>query len=416
MNILHLSTYHATGGAGLAARRLNEALVGQGVNSWMLVPQTDRDEPHVAGLAQTPWQRRLAFARFALDRLSFWPYERDKSVRFAFSPARVGADVSQHPLVRQADVLHLHWTQFGFLSLHSMESLFRLGKPIVWTLHDMWAFTGGCHYSGSCERYQTHCQHCPFLRRPADHDLSFRIFEQKKALFQQAPLTFVTPSQWLGQLLHQSELAGHFSRHVLPNPIDTSRFRPADDRVAVRRQLALPVDKRLLLFGSFNTSDPRKGFRYVVEALNRVKDQLLDTELVVFGKSDGAALASLPLPVHCLGSVSSEERMIALYQAADALVIPSLEDNFPNTVIESLACGTPVIGFRTGGIPEQIRHQQTGYLAQSGSSDDLAAGIRWVLDQMPADGLRRQATESVQPLGYPTVANQFRALYGGLIR
>ncbi|WP_128543034.1 glycosyltransferase family 4 protein [Larkinella soli] len=411
MRILHLSTFHTTGGAGIAARRLNEALVRNGLDSQLLVPQTDRPEPQVTGLAETPLQRKTALARFALDRLSFWLHERDKTVRFAFSPARVGSDLSRHPLVQQADVLHLHWTQFGFLSLDGMRKLFSLGKPVVWTLHDMWAFTGGCHYSGTCERYRTHCQHCPFLRRPAEHDLSYRVFERKKAVFANVPLTFVTPSRWLSDLLKTSALAGGFPVEVLPNPIDTKRFQPSPDRADIRRQLNLPVDRRLLLFGSFNTADPRKGFRYVQEALRKAKNNLPDTELMVFGKTGPETDAALPLPVHSLGSVSSEEQMIRIYQAADAFVIPSLEDNFPNTVIESLACGTPVVGFATGGIPEQITHLRTGYLAEPKSSDDLAAGLIWLLNETDPAMVRTQAADSVKPLDYAVMAERFGSLY-----
>ncbi|WP_234735037.1 glycosyltransferase family 4 protein [Tellurirhabdus bombi] len=417
LNILQLSTYHTSGGAGIAARRLNEALVRAGQNSWMLVPQTDRPEPHVAGLAETTLERKMAFARFALDRLSFWPYEKSKAERFAFSPARVGTDISRHPLVQQADILHLHWTQFGFLGLSDMSKLFRLGKPVVWTLHDMWAFTGGCHYSRGCAHYQTHCHHCPFLRNPGAHDLSYRLFEKKVELYHNAPLTFVTPSKWLSKSLKVSHLGQPFPVHVLPNPIDSNRFQPAQDRQVVRRQLGLPLDKKLLLFGSFNTQDPRKGFRYIQEALQLQKDRLPDTEIVIFGKSNPEIVNALPLPVTNLGSITSEEKMIAVYQAADVLLIPSLEDNFPNTIIESLACGTPVLGFRTGGIPEQIMHRQTGYLAQLASAEDLAQGLHWLLTQADLPIMRQNAARHIHSwLSYEAMASEFTELYQNLLK
>ncbi|WP_266368066.1 glycosyltransferase family 4 protein [Tellurirhabdus rosea] len=415
MNILQISTYHATGGAGIAARRLNEALNRAGEASRLLVPQTDFDEPQVTGLAESVFGKKLALARFALDRLTFLPYERDKRDRFQFSPARIGTDISRHPLVRGADVLHLHWTQFGFLSIAGLKKLFGLGKPVVWTLHDMWAFTGGCHYSRGCDHYRTHCRQCPFLRHPGERDLSYRIFEEKTKLFADAPLTFVTPSQWLADLLRSSALAGHFPVQVLPNPIDTTRFRPAADPLAVRQTLGLPADKKLLLFGSLNTEDPRKGFRYVQAALAMLKKELSDTALVVFGKTNPDALSRLALPVHNLGSIASEEKMIRVYQATDALLMPSLEDNFPNTIIESLACGTPVVGFRTGGIPEQIQHRETGWLAEPQSAADLARGLRWVLDEADRPSMRQRAAAFVeQEIRYEVVSQQFRKLYSGL--
>ena len=415
MNVLHLSTYHATGGAGIAARRLNDALNRAGIPSQMLVPQTDFDEPTVRALATTPLQKKWALARFAVDRLTFLPHEKNKQDRFQFSPARVGTDLSRHPLVRQADVLHLHWTQFGFLSIAGLKKLFRLGKPVVWTLHDMWAFTGGCHYSRGCDRYQTHCAHCPFLRRPGARDLSYRIFEEKIRLFANAPLTFVTPSRWLAGLLRSSALAERFPVQVLPNPIDTAHFKPAADRPAVRQRLGLPTDKKLLLFGSLNTADPRKGFRYVQEALTNASQHLTDTELVVFGKASPEVMRQLALPVHALGPIASPDQMRAVYQAADALLMPSLEDNYPNTIVESLACGTPVVGFRTGGIPEQIRHRETGWLAEPRSADDLARGLRWLLEEADRVALRQHAAAFVEKhVSYEAVGPQFRALYAAL--
>lgn len=392
----------------MAARRLLAALRRHGTEAHLLTQE--RHGPAQDGLvplADTPGERRLALARFAAERAVWWLHERDASVRWAFSPAPLGADLARHPLVRQADVLHLHWTNFGFLSLNGLEKLLRLGKPVVWTLHDQWAFTGGCHYSRGCERFKTHCRQCPFLRRPGDRDLSARIFEKKRKALENAPLTVVACSDWLAGEARQSALLGGFPVHSIPNPIDTTVWQPTD-RAAARQTLGLPQDKKLVLFGAGNLRDERKGFQFLAEAMRGVNG----AELVVFGKADPSALAMLPFPVHHLGVLSSENGLIAAYNAADALAVPSLEDNLPNTIVEALACGTPVVAFATGGIPEMILPEKTGWLAPLRDADALAEGLRWALFAEKSNA-RREAARAFALKNYAeaAVAAQYQAVY-----
>ncbi len=420
MKITLISTYHRNGGAGVAATRLHHALLKQGVDSTLLVVEATAPEPSVVPLVHNFLSEKAAFARFAGERLAFLPYERDKNIRFQFSPARVGADLSQHPAVQQADILHLHWITFGMLSVSGLQKLFALKKPIVWTMHDMWAFTGGCHYSRGCDHYQTHCHHCPYLRNPGEHDLSYRVFEEKLSAFANAPLTMVSPSAWLANLARSAALTKPFQTHLIPNPIDTDVFKPAD-KLALRQKLGLPTDAPLLLFGSANTADPRKGFAYFLEALNNLKTNQLDPEpaVLLFGKTAPETIDTLPFPVHSLGVLTNDADIVAAYNAADALVVPSLEDNLPNTIVEALACGTPVIAFNMGGIPEMIRHQKTGYLAQTGSVQELADGLRWLLNQTPEQ--RTELSQNARQFALTryaeaTVARQYLDLYQGVLR
>ncbi len=425
MNVTLINTYQSSGGAAVACRRLAVALNNHQVPTTLLVQEQSRPEGFVVPVAHTYLQKKAAFARFAMDRLSFYFHEKSKNVRFAFSPSRVGIDISRHPAVMEADVLHLHWIHFGFLSLASLAKLFALGKPIVWTLHDMWAMTGGCHYSGTCTHYLSHCHHCPFLKNPSVRDLSYRVFEEKKILFQNAAIQFVTCSQWLAGEAMSSTLLKGFPVRAIPNPIDTNVYRPLD-KVAIRQKLGLPVDKNLLLFGAMNTQDPRKGFAYLEQALHRLAQKPLPagqadnaekdkTQLVIFGKADADVLASLPFRVHDYGSVTGDAALVELYNACDAMVLPSLEDNLPNTVMEALACGTPAVAFRTGGLPELIDHQQNGYLADYRSVDDLARGIEYVLETGNQPLLRQHARQSVlSRFTEETVARQYAALYDAL--
>ncbi|KAB7732214.1 glycosyltransferase [Rudanella paleaurantiibacter] len=419
MKVTLLSTYHLNGGAGVAATRLHRALRKAGTPSTLLVEQESTPEPGVIGLANGTLGRQWATARFALDRLSFVPYEKDKSVRFHFSPAIVGVNLSGHPAVDQADVLHLHWTNFGFLSLSGLQKLVRSGKPIVWTLHDMWAFTGGCHYARGCMHFRHECGQCPYLRRPGPHDLSNRVFGQKLDILHRADrLHIVTPSRWLAQEALSSRLLGRFPVTTIPNTLDQGVFRPIGKAEAQRR-LGLPDTGRpRLLFGSFNTTDPRKGFRYFADALHRLhtRQPTLQPEILVFGKGAAQDAAALPYPTRQLGVLTDDADIVAAYNAADALVVPSLEDNLPNTIVESLACGTPVVGFRTGGIPELIGHTQTGYLSAIGSADELADGLAFVLNHPTPSELRQQARQFAQHhLAEDVVAQAHLRLYQTLL-
>jgi len=433
MNVVHLSTYHRFGGAAVAANRLHRALLGAGrsdgsVESTMLVGTSNRQETHqpdtsVIYLANNFLAEQTAFGRFVAERLYFLPFERDRSVRFQFSPAVFGANLNFHPAIQQADVLHLHWINFGFLSIDTLRDLFALGKPVVWTLHDQWAFTGGCHYTRGCDRFLSHCHTCPYLKKPGRGDLSHRIFEQKVRLFSTANVMFTPPSRWLADEAMRSTLLRRFPFTVIPYAIDQKLFCPVD-RAEANTFLDLPnavgpnANPPRLLFGSANVTDTRKGFRYFAEALTLLHQQYPDLtpEILVFGKGRSYLFDQLPYSIRQLGILTTEDEIVAAYNAADAMVVPSLEDNLPNTVIESLACGTPVVAFRTGGIPEMINHRQNGYLAAVGSAQELANGLAFVLTHPNPALLRHNARQSAETqFSEEVVARQHMELYRQLV-
>ena len=428
MRVTHLSNYHLFGGAAVAANRLHRALQKQvwtdrSVESTMLVGvpnrlETHKPEPGVLYLANNFLAEQTAFGRFVAERLYFLPHERDSSVRFQFSPAKFGANLSFHPAIQQADLLHLHWINFGFLSLSGLQSLFELGKPIVWTLHDQWAFTGGCHYSRGCDHFLSHCRNCPYLKKPGEHDLSYKVFEQKKQLFGKANVHFTPPSQWLADEAQRSALLRDFPFTVIPYAIDQTVFQPVT-RTNANTHLELPdTGTARLLFGSANVTDTRKGFAYFAEALTLLHQQHpeLAPEILIFGKGRSYLFNELPYTVRHLGLLTSEDDIVAAYNAADAMVVPSLEDNLPNTVIEAMACGTPVVGFRTGGIPEMIDHEQNGYLADVGSAQQLANGLAFILKHPNPDELRQNARQSAETrFSEAVVARQHIELYSRLM-
>ena len=413
--VLHLSTFHLEGGAGVAAVRLHRALLKSGTESHLLTAFLSREEQNVTGIAGTKWEKRKVWAHFIAERLAFYPREKDASVRFTFSPADAGIDISEHPLVRQASVIHIHWINFGFLSLSSLQKLFELGKPIVWTLHDMWTFTGGCHYSRGCDHFLTHCSYCPYLAKPDQYDISFSQFELKEALYALPRLALISPSKWLDQMVKQAPLTAAKTSRSIPNCIDTHFFKPLD-RHLVREALGLPADKKLVLFTGANIQDIRKGFIYFQEALVLLQKQFPDIEAMIFGKADKNNLRDFPVTVHYLGKITEPEGMVDAYNAADLIVVPSLEDNLPNTIMEAMACGTPAVGFETGGIPEMIDHKLNGYVAASRSAISLTEGIKWILENNQNGEISARARDKVLvSYSEQVIAGQYQQLYQSLL-
>jgi glycosyltransferase involved in cell wall biosynthesis len=398
MKVVILNTYEH-GGAGIAARRLQNALSSQGIETVLLT----------RAKAGNKWA-------FYVERLSFLPYERDKSVRFSYSLANFGEDLTQHPDILSADVIHLHWVNQGFLSLKNIRDLANLGKPIVWTLHDMWAFTGGCHYSQGCTNFLKACGHCLYLKNQSENDLSHRLWLKKQENFPKN-IKFVTCSQWLGGLAKSSGLLKNHHVSAIPNPIDTNLFKPAttEERANFRAKNNIAPNTKLLLFVAMKVSETRKGFAYLQEALVLLKAKKPDfpLQILVLGQSDPTILSLLPYPVLALGMVKKEALMAHYYGVADAFIIPSLEDNLPNTVMESIACGTPVIGFETGGIPEMIGHQEHGFIAAQRDSLGLSDGVIWVLEEMARlEDLREKARrKAVDFYSNEVVARRYLEVY-----
>ena len=358
MKVTLINTTDAGGGAPIACTRLSKALELQHTDARMLVGEKKTQEPRITGLGDSFFARLKINVNFLYERLPFiWFKAKDRSVRFAFSTARLGTDISKRPEVLNADILHLHWTNGGFLSVKNIKELFETGKPMVWTLHDLWAFTGGCHYPGDCRHFEQECGNCWMLRNPDENDISFTGWLRKKDMYQQAEnIVFVTCSNWLAEVARESSLLKGFRIEAIPNPIDTEVFS-AKDKTAARAKWGIDQHTKIILFGAANILDRRKGFSYLVDALHELKKKYRGTEnieLVIFGKNKSFDVASLPFKVYELNTIGSQDELAGLYSLADVFVTPAIEDNLPNTIMESLACGTPVVAFDTGGIPDMV--------------------------------------------------------------
>lgn len=366
-----------SGGAGRAAYRLHQGLQEIGVDSQMLVQSSDTDDVRVLP-PQKPLGKMLAKLRIA-ERLDNLPLKLYPKQAGNWSPQWVPDAIA--PLVRRInpDIINLHWICHGFVQI---ETLAKLKKPLVWTMHDMWPFTGGCNYDQECDRYRNSCGQCPQLNSSKDWDLSRWVWQRKAKAWKNINLTIVTPSSWLAKCASSSSLFGGRPIEVIPNGLDTRLYKPIERGIG-RSRLNLPHDKQLILFGAMNaTSDRRKGFHLLQPALQKLselgwKDKI---DIAIFGASRPREEASLGFKTHYLGRLNDDVSLALVYAAADVFVAPSVQDNLPNTVMEAIGCGTPCVAFNIGGMPDMIEHQQNGYLAQPYESADLAKGIAWVLE------------------------------------
>ncbi|GHV64847.1 glycosyl transferase [Bacteroidia bacterium] len=416
MKILILSTSERNGGAAIAANRLMHALNKAGQEAKMLVRDKQTKDERVVSINTNWFAKKINFIRFAWERWVIFVHNRfNKKNLFAVSIANTGTDISKHPLVQEADILHLHWLNQGFLSLKNIRQLIATGKPVVWTMHDMWAGTGICHYSRDCMRFTDSCCNCPYLRKSTKNDLSHKMFVKKNTLFLESNIHFVGCSHWIAEKAKASWNLRHAAISNIPNPIDTTLFRPFGKATA-REKFNLPVDKKLILFAAAKLSDTRKGMDYFVEACRSLLVEVGNmVEVVLLGGKMAEQLV-LPLKTNPLGYLKTPSDIVAAYAACDIFVIPSLEDNLPNTVMEAMACGTPCVGFNVGGIPEMIDHKKNGYVAEYKSASDLAAGILWVLDNVVRLSLSEACVKKVLTnYAEAVVAKQYTELYESML-
>ena len=392
MRVLIVNTSERIGGAAIAAGRLMDALKNNGIKAKMLVREKQTDRISVTGLKKNGWR----VWQFIWERILIWKENQfRKHNLFAVDIANTGTDITSIPEFQEADIIHLHWINQGMLSLNDIQKILQSGKPVVWTMHDMWPCTGICHHARECNKYHQECHHCPYIYKGGSKkDLSNQVFKKKKELYQLAPITFITCSQWLKGRAGQSALLNGHTIVDIPNPINTSLFKPQNTLVA-RNRMGLPTDKKLILFGSVKVTDKRKGIDYFIESCKLLAETHpeLKEELgvVVYGKNSEQLKSLIPFQVFPLDFINSDKELVNVYNAVDLYVTPSLEENLPTTIMEAMACGVPCVGFNVGGIPEMIDHLHNGYVAEYKSAEDLANGVIWTLNESEYHTLSEEA-------------------------
>ena len=426
MKVAIVSSKDIAGGAARATYRLHLGLQELNYESVMVVRCKTSQDPAVYSTDE-------AFAEHPVIRNSleaiqnvFINQTRSEDSNTLFSLPYPGIELSHIQPILDADVINIHWIGL-FQSISSLKALMQLNKPVVWTLHDCSAFTGGCHYPAGCDRYQKDttkpCQQCPqLLENP--FELAARILQDKLEAFQEIPLTIVTPSQWLADCVRQSYLFQHHPVQVIPYGLETDVFQ-ALPKAEAKQRVGLPPEAIAILIGANDGNEKRKGFFLLFAALQRCLEDPQFQEWVEAGRimllifwEPSADLEALPLPVRSFGQVETNEQLCALYAAADLFVLPSLEDNLPNTMLEAMSCGTPVVAFAAGGMLDAVVHGETGLLVPTG---DLAALADAILKLVFEPHTRqqfgmaaRQRVETQYPLQLQ--AERYGALYHELLQ
>jgi len=363
---------------GSSVIRLHRAFQKAGMDSGILTCMMDKlVEPEIAYM---PKKSRI-IAWFDGKLRGF--INRNNRREFGpFSYPVLGSDVSRIKEIKNADIIYLHWVLGGFLNLSSMEKLMQLNKPVVIVMHDMWAITGGCHHSFTCAKYISGCGNCPILPGQKEKDLSFREFNKKLKLYSKYEnLFFVSPSRWLFDCAKKSMLTRDKPVFCIPNALDGTSYKPFEKSVA-KRILNIDPEETIIAFGAVAIDSPYKGLSFLLEALQLLhKQDLKKTSVLIFGSNYNKKIAdAIPFKTRFMGHLTDDYAMVLMYNSADVLVVPSLADNLPTVVMEALSCGTPVVGFHVGGIPDLIDHLKNGYLARYKDAGDIAQGILYCIE------------------------------------
>lgn len=374
--VVHIQ--YSANSAGSAAIRLQNAFVKNNIESNIISLHPDNKNKNEGIIYLSSTSRRIAWIDYKLQ--SF--LTRKKINKFGmFSYPILGTNVAQLEEVAKADVIYIHWALGGFLNYNSIRKLANLNKPIIIFMHDMWSITGGCHHSFSCEKYITECSNCQMFQRQKKNDLSQKGFMKKLNIYSKFDnLYFISPSHWLYDCAKRSFLTKDKPIFHIPNLLDETIFKPFD-KITAKQILNIEPDETVIAFGAVSIDSPYKGWPYLQKTLEILKKdkRLQKISILIFGSGYNKQIAdAIPFKTKFVGYLDKYSITIA-YNATEVFVVPSLADNLPTTIMESMSCGTPVVGFDVGGIPDMISHKENGYLAKYKDSEDLAEGIKFCL-------------------------------------
>ena len=389
MKVLIVNTNENEGGAAKAALRLYNSLISENIDAYYLVDNKISDDYRIVGLV-SKIDKLKKVVRQQFDQLLVRRYKNRTGMIFSQNSTVFTSELVDRINDINPDIVHLHWVNNGMLNI---KDLLRIKKPIVWTMHDSWLFTGGCHVPYKCEKYKDKCGACPVLGSYRQNDLSYKVFKTKEKIFEKINLTIVTPSKWLQSNCLTSQLLKDKSINVIPNGINMNLYKPIKKEIA-RELLGLPLDKKIVLFtASSATSDPNKGFVKLSEAISKIT--FLDVVFVVLGGSKPKNAPNFNHDTYYLGQFHDDMAMVLAYGCADVVVVPSLSENLSNTIMESLSCAIPVVAFNIGGNGDMIEHKINGYLAKPFDASDLKDGIEWILNTTKYNQLCTDAREKV---------------------
>ncbi len=407
MRVLMINTEASVGGAAQAMWRLHKGFIQQGHESYIVARSNRASLPNAYEMSNLePGTFSTVYSWIDKAKLIL-----ASKFGLQFSKYYSAGNIVKSPLFTQADVVNLH-------NLHGYYFDYRLlpkitnEKPTIWTLHDMWGLTGHCAYSYDCQRWQSGCHHCPLLKEPGRRlvepratlfDRTRSVWQSKRKIYQNSHFHVVAPSRWLSQQANNSILADTATIHYIPYGIDLSVFRPRSKENS-RWALEIPQEAKVILFLADSLTNQRKGYQYLREALSQLT--LVEPIILVTvgsGTVDSEDLENIS--VRNLGRISDQGLLSLVYSLADILIFPSLADNLPLVIMEALACGTPVVAFNVGGVPEMVHHLETGYLASYRDSEDLLRGIELLLRE---DSLLQRMAQNCRQLANRHYSNQLQ--------
>nr|WP_295255855.1 glycosyltransferase [uncultured Blautia sp.] len=404
MKIVHIVSKD-TGGAARAAIRINTALNQVQCESSVLVLHKSTNED-VREIMHNRFVWRIFKGIRKINEINI----SKNHLKGKFYEPIIGIPLEKNKIIQEADVINLHWINDGMLTYKEILKLEKLGKKIVWTMHDMYPFTAGCYYDNECGKYKDSCKKCILAEDALKREKYIqKIFRKKYAVYQRTNITFVGCSNWISNCARRSTLTKKHDVYTINNPIDMSIFKPIEKEMAFKK-FNIVTSKKVIAFGAMQSdSDPRKGYKYLIKTLKYLNSE--EYLLVVFGNNDNSKTNSFyDFEVKSVGKIESDDQLVALYSMADVFVAPSVQENLSNAVMESLACGTPVVAFNIGGMPDLIENKKNGYLAEPYKADDLAEGIKFCTE----NNLENACITYVKNhFDMKLIGNRYKSIYSG---
>lgn len=405
LRVLHVTAAGKTTGAGSAAVNIQQALISKNIDARVIFLANEEEDENagIKNFSNTFYKKYLRFLFTTMDRLLTWAYPNRK--KQIFSPGLFGQQIHKHKEFIAADIIHLHWINHGFISIKELK---KINKPMVWTMHDMWAFTGGCHYSFECSKYLNNCGNCPVLQSDREEDLSRKVLTQKVNEIPVDSITFVSISEWMRGMADRSRLLKGAAKDVIYSGINTDVFN-YQSKDAARLKLGLPADRQIILMGANDLLNPAKGVGFSIEALRKVSKNIL---VITFGNGQ-LDNSHIDQEIINIGFISDRIKMAAYYAAADLFLATSVAEAFGMTLAEAQCCGTPVVAFSEGGPLDIVRHEQSGYLAKYPVIADLVVGITYVLTNQI--DRRETSNYAISKFSIAQTASQYEKIYNDLM-
>ena len=391
MKIVHLSTFTAQGGAGIATLRIHNKLLEKGIDSNLLVLNSGgRSFPGVTEVKKGFLYKLKDYFFYRFDNFFFRSKLQPGAQQFSFNHFR-RISIEEHPLIKEADIVCLYWIGSNFLT---PKQIGQIDKPIVWRLSDKWPFTGGCHYSGDCKKYEDHCGHCPQLLTNKLKDFTWYQWKRKYNAWKNKEITIIAPSSWIANAASQSSLFRSRPIVRIGTGVDHTVFYPVN-KIEAKQALNISAGSKVILFGANNAlASTYKGGVFFKKLVEQITDK--DFVFLLFGAAKQGAYDNIDKKISFLGALKEECALRQAYNAADIFICPSTEDNLPNTVLEAMACGTPCIAFKdSGGVVDVIDHKENGYLAEYKNVNDLVNGIRWIDEHNKNGNVSQKSREKI---------------------